>query len=532
MLRTRTTSTAGLAARYAAGLPRYFRSTLTQAQAQEQVRRRLAEREQTFLDLLRRGVLELRPYRELFRHAGAEYEDVAALVRRDGLEAALGRLCDEGVYVTLPEFKGLRPIERPGLRIETTPEDFDNPLVSPVLNRLTGGSRVQRTVLTNFEYLTDEAAYTSLFTAAFDLDGRPAATWRPVPPSSAGLNAALFSAKIGRPLERWFSQTPVALRRGNAKDYLLTRLTVLTSRRCGVPLPTPEHVPLEAAVRIAKWLAERRADGKAAWLNAPASSAVRICLAAHEHGLDIEGTLFRAGGEPLTGAKAAAIRRTGSRSVCFYTMAEIGRIGVACGDPAAVDDVHLVADKVATIQRERPVGREGVKVGVLLHTALTAAVGKLMLNVESGDYAAVVDRACGCAFGAMGLERHLHTIRSYEKLTTEGMNFLGPELIRLVEEVLPSRFGGRPTDYQLVEEEEAGTGLTTINLLASPAIGPLDSTTVLAAVHDLLGSGPAYRGMMAGIWSQAGTLRLVRREPYPTPAGKVLPLHLLRQSAD
>jgi hypothetical protein len=519
-----------LAARYVAGLPRFLRSELTAADAERRIRRQNAEREVSFLDVLRRGIFEMPPYRALLDYAGLEYGDVAALVRDDGLERTLERLCDEGVYLTLPEFKGLAPIRRGGLELATTPEDFDNPMATPVLKRLTGGSRgFRRSVFTNFEHLTDEAAYVAVFTRAFDLNRRAAGTWRPVPPSTAGLNAALLSAKIGRPLERWFSQNSPRLGDVPAKDYLLTRYSVIASRMCGTPLPTPEHVPLDEAVRVARWLEGKRRSGTPAWLNAPASSGVRVCLAAREHGLDIAGTLFRLGGEPLTEAKAEAITATGSRPVCFYTMSEVGRIGVACGTPAAVDDVHVVSDKIAVIQRRRAVGGDGVRVGVLLHSTLSASVGKVMLNVESGDYGTLVERDCGCPFGDIGLTRHVHTIRSYEKLTTEGMNFLGSELIALVEEILPARFGGRPTDYQLVEEE-VSAGLTKVSLLVSPKVGPIDTTHVLRAVQETLASGPSYRGMMAALWEDGRALRVVRREPYATPAGKLLPLHILRNA--
>jgi hypothetical protein len=36
------------------------------------------------------------------------------------------------------------------------------------------------------------------------------------------------------------------------------------------------------------------------------------------------------------------------------------------------------------------------------------------------------------------------------------MTFLGHDLIRPVEEVLPAQFGGGPTDYQSVEVERGG----------------------------------------------------------------------------
>jgi hypothetical protein len=63
------------------------------------------------------------------------------MVQRDGLEAALSRLHDAGVYVTLEEFKGRAPICRPGLEFEVSERDFDNPLLTAHYEGLTGGSR-------------------------------------------------------------------------------------------------------------------------------------------------------------------------------------------------------------------------------------------------------------------------------------------------------------------------------------------------------------------------------------------------------
>lgn len=518
-----------LAGRFARGLPRFLRGRVTEDGAAERIRRQLANRESTFLDVFRRGMLEREgsPYRPLLRHAGVEYGDVAELVRRDGIERALEQLYDAGVYVTHEEFKGWKPIRRAGLELETSPDEFDNPFGEPALGRLSGGSRgPQRSSRERFGLLEHDAAYHALFVAAFDLGERPAAVWRPVPPGGAGLDAVLYGAKIGRPVERWFSQN--RLSRGEPKELLLTKYTLLAGRLCGSPMPAPEHVPLNEAVRIARWLAAKCAAGTPAWVNAPASSAVRICLDARAHGLDIAGTFFRLGGEPLTQAKSDAIAATGSRAVCHYTMSELRRVGLACAAPAEVDDVHVVSDTVGVIQRERVVGGDGARVGVLVHTTLSALAGKLMLNVESGDYGLLTERACGCLFGELGFTHHLHSIRSYEKLTTEGTTFLGDDVLRLVEEVLPGRFGGRPIDYQLVEEEEAG-GLTRISLVVSPSVGVIDDAEVVAAAHEALASGPSYREMMTGLLRDGDSLRVVRREPYSTSGGKLLPLHVLHR---
>ena len=147
---------------------------------------------------------------------------------------------------------------------------------------------------------------------------------------------------------------------------------------------------------------------------------------------------------------------------------EIGRVGIACAAPRALDDVHVALDKLAVIQRERPVGADGDRVGVLLFTTLHPRARKIMLNADAGDYGVVEQRECGCAIGEIGLEQHIHTIRSYEKLTSEGVTFIGSDLIRLIEEILPGR-GGTPADYQLVEREV--DGLPKVELVVSPRVG-------------------------------------------------------------
>jgi phenylacetate-coenzyme A ligase PaaK-like adenylate-forming protein len=278
-------------------------------------------------------------------------------------------------------------------------------------------------------------------------------------------------------------------------------------------------------MEVARWLAETKAAGRPAVLDTTASSGVRVSVAARDHGLDIAGTLFRFGGEPLTEAKAKAVAASGSRAVCNYSMGELGRAGVACGQPAALDDVHLVTDKLAVIQREREVGVDSTRVGALLITTLVPSCPKLMLNVETDDYGVLEQRDCGCALGEVGFSVHLHGIRSYEKLTSEGMNFLGPELLSVIEQVLPARFGGSSTDYQLVEEEV--DGLPKVAIVVSPRIGQVDEAEVVRTVLEALGQGPSHRGMMAEVWRAGETLRVLRRDPYTTVTAKILPLHVL-----
>jgi hypothetical protein len=206
-------------------------------------------------------------------------------------------------------------------------------------------------------------------------------------------------------------------------------------------------------------------------------------------------------------------------------MSELARIGVACAQPGAVDDVHLLLDKLAFVQRERELPGGRGSIGALHLTTLLPSCPKLMLNVEVDDYGHVEQRACGCAIGELGLTLHLSDIRSYDKLTTEGMNFSADDLVTLIEAVLPARFGGSPADYQLVEEEV--DGLTRVGIVVSPRLGPVDENSVIETVLAGLSSGPSYRAMMASIWRDGETLRVLRREPHATESAKVLPLHVV-----
>jgi hypothetical protein len=79
-------------------------------------------------------------------------------------------------------------------------------------------------------------------------------------------------------------------------------------------------------------------------------------------------------------------------------------------------------------------------------------------------------------------------------------------------------------DYQLVEEEE--DGVTRVSVLVAPRLGDLDEDEVIETVLRTVGFADWSR-RMADTWRKAGTLRVKRREPYATRAGKVLPLHVL-----
>lgn len=517
---------AGVFARLATSLPAYLRDRLEPAAAHADVHHDLARRGQNLLRNLTDGVLavETSPYRMLLEHAGIKRHDLEELVGREGVEGTLERLYDAGVYVSLDEFKGRKPIVRGSLRLETSSRAFDNPLSVVHITAQSGGSRSSGTRVTiDLAHNARSAIYDLLLFETHDALDRPYVLWQPTLPYGAGVNAVLRYAKLGRTVDRWFSQSPTPGLGRAWQHGILTRYLLTAMRLQGRRVPWPEHVPLAQAERIARYLAELKADGRPALVNTNASSGTRICLAASEQRLDIAGTLFRLGGEPLTPARARVVAATGSKAVSIYGMGEIGRIGLPCANPAAVDEVHLLVDKLAVIRRTRRA--EGAPpVPVNVYTTLVASTPKLMLNVESDDYGEIGPRSCGCPLERLGLGQHLHTIRSHEKLTSEGMNFLGHDLIRLIEEVLPARFGGGPTDFQFLEEEDS-RGLPSVQLIVHPRLGEVPEQAVADCIVEFLNGAPSGAGLYGERWREAGALRVVRQEPYATSASKVLALH-------
>jgi hypothetical protein len=124
------------------------------------------------------------------------------------------------------------------------------------------------------------------------------------------------------------------------------------------------------------------------------------------------------------------------------------------------------------------------------------------------------------------LTEHLRQIRSFRKLTGEGVTLVGSEMVNILEEVLPNRFGGSPLDYQLLEEED-DHGFTRLHLVVSPKIKLPDEAEVIEVVLQALKQGDAASDLATAIWSQARTLRVRRREPILTAGGKHMPLQVM-----
>jgi hypothetical protein len=514
--------------RFLRDLPASLRHPVTPEEARATLRRRLENRETDFLALVKRAIYAYRPspYRALLQLAGCEYGDLERLVRQQGVEGALRDLCSQGVYLTVDEFKGRRPAHRGSATIEVAPDTLGNPSSTPHVPAQTSGSRGPRAIVPiDLGFVRDWAVDVCLALAA-DGDRRWAyAQW--YVPGGSTIAFSLSFVLCGAPPARWFSPVDPASPTIHRRYRWSDRLSRWVGRAAGVRLPRAEHVSAEDVRPILDWLATAKRQGQTPHLIAYVSPGVRLCRAAEASGLDLSGARLLLVGEPLTPTRAAAIRRTGALVRTTYASMDTGYIGYGCLAPDPPDDTHILQDLVALIQPPGPAGRPDLPAHALLITSLRQTTPLVLLNVSLGDQGTIVDRRCGCPMEALGWTSHVHTVRSFEKLTAGGMTFLDRDVMAVLDQALPIRFGGGPTDYQLVEQEDAG-GDSVLRLLVHPRLGPLDDATVREAFLEAIGAGTGAERVMSIAWRDARLLRVERRPPIPTASGKILHLHVSR----
>ncbi len=518
-----------LGARFLRRLPAYFRSPLDLGQATRDVRRRLDTRDTNFLELIRGPIFGHAPgpYKKLLRTAGLTVPDVERLLRLEGLEATLASLLEAGVYVTVDEFKGRVPIRRGSLEFWAAPADFRNPLSAYHVPASSGGSRSSGTpVLFDLDFIRACAADSMLvLEARGGLDWKKA-VWE-VPGGGARFRLLKYAA-MGTVPSRWFSQVDPCAPGLHPLYAWSTRFLGWGSRLTGNPFPAPEFCPVTDPGPLLRWLAELRGAGQEGHLFTFPSSAVALTAAARQQA-DLSPLHLTISGEPITEARVATLRNAGIASVgARYGSVETGPIAYGCLRPRGPDDLHLVADLHALIQAGRLVP-DRLPERALLITSLNPKAPFLLLNASMGDEAELDHPECGCPLGAIGWSVHLSRVRSFEKLTGAGMTFAASDVIRVLEEVLPARFGGRPGDFQLVEQEGA-EGQAELRLLVNPDLGPLDADHLIRVFLAALGSLSMVNRLMGTALQNAAVIKVERKRPQLTSSGKVLHLHLQRHS--
>lgn len=514
-------------------LGQFFDKTLDPESATRAIQNALRDREERFLHLVRSQVFERResPYLELFRSADCEMEDVKELVCTDGLEAALGRLAAEGVYLSTEEFKGRRPVVRGSSTFEVRQKDLQPGHRAWGLQTESSGSsnRPSRS-LSSLGWLGRESATTCLFLAAHGLENHAHAAVDVIAPGAAGVLFLLMVAKAGIRPERWFCRRPHHGWLERRYQVMVARQIVRGARRYGPGFPAPEFVDFQDLNPIVDWIRCEERRGREICIRCVASIAVTIAKTALVADLPLTSVTFIVTGEPFTESKREIVEQSGARFTVQYgyTPGAV-HVGRGCARRRSTDEMHVDLSTLAVIEHSRQVADSASTLKPLLCTTLYPEASVFQLNVENGDTAVMERRDCGCLLGEAGFDLLIRRVRSFEKFTCRGMNYAFTDLYGLIEERLPTMFGGGPGDYQLVEEGQSG-GEVSLTLRIDPEVGPVDETKVLRALGEGLSETSRSQRFMARIWQESEVLRVRREPPQVSTRGKISPLVLNQDS--
>lgn len=495
-------------------------SPLSCITARQAVADGIESRCERFLAALDTGVwsVEESPLRKLLHWASFDRARLARCVRETGLEETLAELFALGVRVDADELAGRRPIVREGLKIPQRPHAFFNPgALAASFSALTSGSDgAPRSAPYSWKLFAEEAKEEALLLACHGVENAPVALWYPGPPSIAGVHNLLIHWKLPGPPVRWFSQLPAPRLREALELWAAFQGLRLLGRLKGVrPL---RHVPSEAAVEVARWLAEGTAQGEQRVLKTFASSAVRVARAASTANLDIAGNVVFTGGEPLTPGRRDILGAVGLRAVPRFVATESGLVAGGCPrgtDPTAM---HLYGDRLAVLVGGRPPVTEP-RQGPLAFTSLSDSSPLVLLNAELGDHAVAARRTCDCTLGRLGMDVELLNVHAPEKIATAGIKFGATRLAELAASVA-TRLGGAGDDIQVAWTEDSD-GLVRTRVRVSPGLKTTPETfraELLKALEALPGGA-----MARGIWTD-DEFAVETREPEPGPGHKHAPL--------
>jgi hypothetical protein len=397
--------------------------------------------------------------------------------------------------------------------------DFDNRLTPQHYDLAGGGTSGTAAIFRgSLSWIAERSLSDAVAFEAHGLSSARHVVWRTAP------LFPLVYARIGSPPAKWcvpLEHLPASVAVGGFYLSTLARLS-------GSRLPRPRYFDLQDVEGMAGLLASMAQAGSPVVLTSRASSAVRVAHAARRMARPLDGVTTVLSGEPTTAAKRRLIEEAGAGVLVRYSLSEAGTIGYGCAAPTSADDLHFVAHSHALTTRSAPGALGQTESAALLVTNLTHVGAKILLNFETGDEARVERRDCGCLLSRLGLDRHISEVRSYEKLTGEGVTFVRTDLLRVLDEALPTQFGGSGADYQVIEDEDA-SAVTRLYLRASPRLGPLDEAALRRVFLSELGRDGTLQRYMSRVWELTETIQVTREEPIVTPGGKVLPFQLLKR---
>lgn len=506
--------------RMAAGLAQYrFQPPMTDPAGE--LHRQLLHREAHFLAMARRAWSTAgHIWRRMFDLAGCTIQDLDQSVHDKGLRPTLSALYEAGVYVTSDELRGRSPVVRQGRELPSTAADWINPHGRGLFESSSSGSSGGIRLMTqsspaSFRY---RETYDGIAIKDNGLRLRTPMLLASILPSAWPLRLTITYARLGVPFRRWFAYPasgPLARHYRLASSWLVRQ-----SRLLAASVPLPEFLPENDFMPVVHALEDARRRSRPAFLRVSPSSGARIASLAVQTGRDISGSLFAVGGEPLTGQKHQAMQVAGVKVISHYNATEVGTIGYGCLSMHHGNCVHVFEDSLFPLSANHP----GQDSSPLLLTTLHPLSPRFLINLEIGDTAVLEPATCDCAFSRAGLRLAARDIFSLGKVTGQGMTLHSADLIRILEEVLPSRFGGSLGDYQLAEIE--GPSQTRMVLRVCPTVGALDESALrqafLAEIRKLQGGH-----LSARVWSFSHGIEILRESPARTLSGKLPAVRLL-----
>jgi hypothetical protein len=500
----------------------HLRQPVTLEEAGATLSRRLEQRQAGLLAVARRAIYAHAPspYLRLLRSAGCEYGDLERLVREKGVDGALTVLLRRGVYLSVNELKGERPVVRGSLRFSVNPRDIRSPcwLVPSPITTTTARRRGRVPIyLAMFQDLA--------VTASLSLSSRDGLCWSHARWGEIGVSAILWLLRYWGPTHRpsrWFSKTPLGLGLSTLQRWTV-RMMYLACALAGQPVPRVEYVPLDDPRPILRWMQRELLAGRTPHLFSMVSPAVTAAQVALEMGIDLQGAQFSISAEPVTASRLAAIQQTGATALPSYGAKETGLLAHGCLDPTRPDDMHLYHDLYAVIRPNVDGASQSLPRDALLFSSLRLGWPLVTLNLSIGDRGELEHRQCGCPLERLGWTTHVHGVRGFDKLKIGGTIIPASGIVELLERELPSRFGGGPIDYQLVEDAGATIdGHPRLRLLIHPAVGPLNTDLVAELFLD---SVRAMDARLDRLWTEKRWLRVERQPPLETLGGKVYHIH-------
>ncbi len=461
------------------------------------------------------------PYAQMFGLAGCSYADLEASVRRHGLESTLEQLLAEGVYLTHDEFRGKKEIVRRGRHIPASISMWNNPASKGGYVQSSSGTS-GRSVTTNNSIAAARLGESLglLFLREFNVGKGVRVSVGPILPGY-GLSLAVAVGRLASGFDRWFATGGVSW--GNLHYRIITRLLVAEMRLLGLKVPNPLYLEQNDFLPAAEYISERLAAGEAAEMAGFVSAVARVAEAAVANGLDLSGCRALTFGEALTDAKREVIQSAGITVYPSYGTTDFGGIGLPCSQMTTGNCGHVQKYAIALIARKQETAWME-EVNSLYATSILPQSPRIFINAEIGDTGIIEKATCDCLFSQLGFDLQVRDIAAISKVTAQGVTIEVIELVPLLEEALPARFGGHPGDYQLCELE-AGSQ-TEIVLRIAPGASREAPAEILK--HFLAEVKRVYGGSLSVVsWLHSAGIRAVVEPPVLTATGKFRAVRLL-----